>query len=258
MTTNDQQISDLARRAAFIVVGRVVKSKASLDPALASDNTVIISVDQVLTSPAMFAAIVGQQITVRLPPGASLKTGQRRTFFANGWVYGATLAVDAVGVTEETDAASLRPALADAHSEARDQAVKARLDSSVLGVVGTVTSVARTGPGTGPISEHDPDWHEATIQVDEVIKGEQTTKETRVLFPKSDDARWRGVPKYSEGQQGIFMLQRATDQAPGGLAPHVLKAAAEAPEAPNALTALHHDDYLPLSELERVRALAGA
>jgi hypothetical protein len=257
MTTSDQRISDLAGRSAFVFIGRVAKAKASLDPSLTAADTVIVDVEEVLTSPPMFAAIVGQQVTVRLPAGVALGTGQRRTFFANGWVYGATLAVAAVGVAEQTDADALRPTLAGARSQARDEAVKARLDSSVLGVVGTVTNVTRTASGAGPISEHDPDWHEATIQVDEVIKGKPTTHETTVLFPNSDDARWRSVPKYSEGQQGIFMLQRATDQAAAGIAPHVLKAAAEAPEAPKALTALHHDDYLPLSELERVRALAG-
>ena len=253
MATTQKQVTDLAGRSAFVFVGRVVKTKAALIDGLAADNTAIVQVEHVFTAPAMFTSIVGQQITVRVPKSIVLKRGGRRTFFANGWIFGASLAVDIVGTVEETDVDVMTPLLGDARSATRDDAVRARLQSSVLGVVGTVTHVARSAKDPGPISEHNPNWHEATIEVDEVIKGKPTTKKATVLFPSSDDARWRGVAKYTEGQQGIFILQPGRKQDTKGIGPKLMGAV---PTGAEVLTTLHHDDYLPLSELERVRALA--
>jgi hypothetical protein len=253
MATTQKQVTDLAGRSAFVFVGRVVKTKAALIDGLAADNTGIVQVEHVFTAPAMFTSIVGQQITVRVAKSTVLKRGARRTFFANGWIFGASLAVDVEGTVDETDVDVLTPLLGDARSTTRDDAVRARLQSSVLGVVGTVTHVARSSKDPGPISEHNPNWHEATIEVDEVIKGKPTTKKATVLFPSSDDARWRGVAKYTEGQQGIFILQPGRKQDTKGIGPKLMGAV---PTGAEVLTTLHHDDYLPLSELERVRALA--
>ena len=253
MATTQKQVTDLAGRSAFVFVGKVVKTKAALIDGLAADNTAIVQVEHVFTGPAMFTSIVGQQVTVRVGKSTVLKRGERRTFFANGWVFGASLAVDIVGMVDETDVDALTPLLGNARSETRDDAVRARLQSSVLGVVGTVTHVAPSAKDPGPISEHNPNWHQATIQVDEVIKGKPTTKNATVLFPSSDDARWRGVAKYSEGQQGIFILQPGRKQDTAGIGPKLMGAV---PSGADVLTTLHHDDYLPLSELERVRALA--
>jgi hypothetical protein len=253
MATSKRQIADLASRAAFVFVGKVVRTKAALDERLTAPDTAVVEVERVLTAPAMFLSIAGQQITVRVGKNVNLSKGERRTFFANGWIFGATLAVEAVGSVEETDPELLTSTLAATRGASRDEAVKARLDSSVLGVVGTVTSVASSEKRPEMISEHDPNWHEATIQVDEVIKGKATVREAKVLFPNTDDARWRGVAKYSKGQQGIFILQRAKHQDTSGIPAGLLR---DVPAGPEVLTTLHHDDYLPLSELDRVRALA--
>jgi hypothetical protein len=253
MATTQKQVTDLAARSAFVFVGKVVKTKAALLEGVSADNTAIVQVEHVLTAPAMFTSIVGQQITVRAGKTTALKRGERRTFFANGWIFGASLAVDIVGTVDETNVDVMTRLLGGARSSTRDDAVRARLQSSVLGVVGTVTHVARSAKDPGPISEHNPNWHEATIQVDEVIKGKPATKKATVLFPSSDDARWRGVARYSEGQQGIFILQPGRKQDTAGIGPKLMGAV---PSGSEVLTTLHHDDYLPLSELERVRALA--
>ena len=73
-----------------------------------------------------------------------------------------------------------------------------------------------------------------------------------MLFPDSDDARWHKIGKYTTGQQGIWMLQQGEKQDPAGIPTKVLAAV---PSGGDVLTALHQADYLPLHELERVRAL---
>ena len=115
-----------------------------------------------------------------------------------------------------------------------------------------MTAVKQSDVETTHISEHDPGWHEATIHVDEVVKGAKNTKEVSVLFPNSDDVRWHKVPKYSEGQQGIWLLHKARKQDPKGIAPKVFAAM---PAVGEALTAVHSTDFLPLEELGRVKAL---
>jgi len=45
------------------------------------------------------------------------------------------------------------------------------------------------------ISEHNPIWQEATIKVDDVLKGKKNTKEVKVIFPASDDIRWKKTNK---------------------------------------------------------------
>src|SRR5260370_41036757 len=134
-----------------------------------------------------------------------------------------------------------------------DDVVKERLKSAAVAVAGKVAKVEQVAHETTHISEHDPDWHEATIDVDEVIKGKKNTRQVSVLFPNSDDVRWHKVAKYSEGQKGIWLLQRGRQQDSRGIAPKLL--AALPPDA-EPLTTLHPVDFLPLHELGRVKALA--
>jgi len=151
-----------------------------------------------------------------------------------------------------------------------DNVLKERIDSSELGVVGKVIKIekadmpekpvallnAKEGaadePATTRISEHDPNWHQATIQVDEVVKGQKKLNKVKVLFPKSDDVRWYKISKYEVGQQGVWLLQKGKSQNPKGIAPKVFAAI---PEKDDVFTALHNNDYLPLNELGKVKSL---
>jgi len=82
----------------------------------------------------------------------------RKTFFADGWIFGATLAVDVRGVTDgrrhRRDGADCGAAAA---TEQADATLKERIDAAALGVVGTVTNVERSTVETTHISEHDPE-----------------------------------------------------------------------------------------------------
>ena len=134
-----------------------------------------------------------------------------------------------------------------------DSALKARLESAALVVAGAVADVQPSAVETTHISEHDPGWRRATIKVDEVIKGRSGVKQATVLFPSSDDVRWYNIRKYTVGQQGIWLLQPGLNQDPVGVEP---KALAAVPAGADVMTTLHNADFLPLHELERVKALA--
>ena len=253
MATSPRQLSDFTARSAFIFVGTVVKTKAATMPELTADNTAIVRVDRVVSAPQMFASLGGHDVTVRFRAPVSLAKGNTLTFFANGWIFGASVALDVVGVAQETGAQAIAGAVRGSRSASKDNALSARLASATLGVVGTVASVQRSAAGTTHISEHDPDWQEATINVDEVIKGRPGVKQATVLFPNSDDVRWHDIRKYAAGQQGIWLLQPGVKQDAAGISPKVL---ASVPAGADVMTSLHDADFLPLHELERVKALA--
>jgi hypothetical protein len=253
MATSKKQLAKLADAATFVFVGKVQKLKAATIDGLAGDNTAIVQVERVLSAPEMFRAIVGHELTVRMGKGATLSKGTRKTFFANGWIFGASLAVDVLGTSDETETKEMAPMLRAASGGVADAVLRARLDAAVMGVAGTVSKVTASAQTSTHISEHNPDWHEATIDVDEVIKGKKGTKKATALFPNSDDVRWYKVAKYAVGQQGIFLLQGKTKQSAEGVPAKLLAAV---PDGPEVYTTLHPSDYLPLHELERVRALA--
>lgn len=259
-----KDIKKYAAQSAFIFTGKVIKLKAATMKNIAGSDTIIMEIINVITAPAMFASVAGQQLTVRFKKLPSLKNGQIITVFSNGWIFGDSIAVDAVGYTTET-ASSARAAntamagtgdtasaVQDAVSKSNDAILKERLDSAELGVVGEVTKVEKTKVEPTHISEHNPIWQKATIKVDEVIKGKKSTKQVKVMFPASDDIRWKKTNKYKEGQKGIWMIQNGKKQSSRGIS---AKAFASIPPGNNVLTTLHQNDFMPLNELSRIKDL---
>ena len=266
MATSTKQLGKFAAASAFVFVGKVVKTRAATIAAVATDNTAIVSVERVVSAPDIFAALGGHDITVRFKKMPALRKGASLTFFANGWLFGDSIAVDVIGTAAATGPQAAAGPVRQASVTEGDRVLSARIASSTMTVVGRVskvtksdrkapaTSMAMTAAGgTTHISEHDPNWHEATIDVDEVIKGSKDVKQVSVQFPQSDDVRWYRVKKYAVGEQGIWMLQPGARQDPEGVPAKLLAAL---PEGPDVLTTLHNADFLPLHELERVKALA--
>jgi hypothetical protein len=57
------------------------------------------------------------------------------------------------------------------------------------------------------VSEHDPEWWAAELQILETLKGSHEG-EVKVRFPNSRDVRQHGVPKPHDGQEALFLLHR--------------------------------------------------
>lgn len=51
------------------------------------------------------------------------------------------------------------------------------------------------------ISEHNPEWQEAIVEVQETLKGPAGASEIVVRFPASQDIMWVGYPKLKAGQE---------------------------------------------------------
>lgn len=246
-----QQTHTYAAQSTFVFTGKVIKLKAATLDGINTDNTAVVQVDHVVTAPPAFAGLSGQQVTVRFKSMAGITKGSSHTFFTNGWVYGSSLALDAVGTVKETEKKAMASMVQEGKTSESDSVLKSRLDSAAMAVVGVVSKVEPTAIETTHISEHDADWHEATIDVHEMMKGKKGTKSVKVLFPKSDDVLWFRSKKFTEGQQGIWLLQRGKKPAKG-ITPKVLAAV---PEGADVMTSLHPADFLPLDELGRVKSL---
>jgi hypothetical protein len=127
-----------------------------------------------------------------------------------------------------------------------DQALRDRLTRAELVLLGTVTVLRRVDVAHPRISEHDPDWRDATIKVERQLKGSLTpgSDTVHVLFPASQDVRWFQSPKFTQGQVGIFLLHLGE-----------LPATAIPKTAEPAYTALNSLDFQDRDQVSRITRL---
>lgn len=238
-------------QADFVFNGTVEEAGATTMSAVAAtDSTAVVRVDEVVQAPSAFAGLAHQRITVLLREPQSVQPGEQATFFVNGAVFGDSIAVQEVDHRVTTAAAELARRVAEVRDRVRDSEVGARVASADVIVAGRVAQVraaaevAETEPGLpGPFSEHYPDWMEAVLDIESVLKGARPQDPTVLLFPASIDVMWVKSPKFHAGQEGIWLLH--AEQVP--------QAAARA--FPSVYTALSVDDFQPKVQAERIRGM---
>jgi hypothetical protein len=112
------------------------------------------------------------------------------------------------------------------------------------------------GPTTAPqpkrISEHDPLWQEAVVEVTGTEKG-GPAKQIVVRFPSSRDVRWYKAPKFTPGQEGVFILRKSTKDAVPGAAKAL--AAGRARVGPEVYSVEHSADFQPMHRAESIKTL---
>jgi hypothetical protein len=190
--------------APFVFKGTVMhRGAATLAEVPVNKDTVVVQVDQILQGPEILQDYAGQPVTVQLSARQKVAEGQEYVFHTNGWIFGAGLAVIADDVTSASAAQRVQAAL----SARETQSLRARAASAEMVVEGEVKEVRKAPrvPGA-PITEHDPEWQEAVVRVGQVAKGKPVKKEVVVRFAASRDVRWARAPKFSVGQQGVWML----------------------------------------------------
>jgi hypothetical protein len=248
------------KQSDIVFIGTVLNlGTTSFEGFPASQNTVVVRVDAVLEKPPGVVLRPGENVTVVAKDSSELKNGIHGTFYTAGWVYGNGIAVREIGhelpedPTDPPDAAQKKEEDMQARKVVSDADLKARIDSAGLVIVGRVEevrppSMATAAPSAAPITEHDPEWKEAVIHADSIIKGPASSaKEIVVHFPASIDVSWYEWPKLKVGQEGTFILQN--DKVSGAPAAMLQKKKVLAYIAPNT------EDVLSKEEAQRVRAL---
>jgi hypothetical protein len=257
--------------ATFIFQGTVQRAKsAAMKNVEVNDQTIVVTVDQVLEAPKSLAKFGGNEITVQLSGRQKAEPGQTMIFHTNGWIFGDSVAVQCVKLEEvKRSHAGLLNRGGDPVEHRRNQVVQKRFADADTVVSGTVAIVKLPGASaargrsmravdepvvTGPISEHNPHWREAVITIDEKHKGSAGQNEMVIQFPSSTDVRWFKAPKFTPGQQGYFMLRKTKVSKKGKVkkaakgARAMRGVATETLEAEEVYTALHPEDFQPYSD----------
>jgi hypothetical protein len=232
------------RQSELVFTARVEKVGASTLPELpASNATVVVAVDRVFKAPDVLQMLSGRSITIVTRDNASaLRPGESALFLARGLMYGHSIAVLEVGRESDVDPQEMTRHAAEEGEAAHDDLIRARIaaaDVVVTGKVMSVTPIQEVDPLT--VSEHTPMWAVARIQVTVVEKGTPTVNEVDVAYPQSRDVVWYRAPKFSVGQEGVWILRR---QPLRGL-------------EREALTALDPLDFHPPDAVQRIRRLIG-
>ncbi len=268
----------LIRRARFVFHGTVQQEQGGAVPGMPGARAAVVRVDQIVQGPDKLNTFEGREVTVILQRDERVKAGERCVFYTNGAYVGDTLAVESIGHLALPPQAIGVRALARPAAVLQRRDLENRIGSADMVVVGRVSSVRvppspqaagmralAAGPGGAapqrrrPISEHDPDWREAVIDVDHVEMGAGKRKQVVVKFPASQDVRWHRAPKFTPGQEGVFILHRTpTPPAPAAAtatAARGARAFAGAAPAADAFTALHPADVQPAELQDEINTL---
>jgi len=256
--------------AAFVFRGTVKrKGAANLKAITDTGRTAVVTVEEIVRSPPAIAGFVGQDVTVRLADQEQVASGEKAVFYVTGFVFGERLAVQSVGHDSVTGArpmvaASTQAAGGDPTRAFRQTKARERAQAAPVVVTGKVVAVGladseTTGATSAAItsrrvSEHEPFWREAVVEVEAVHKGTMPSQQCVLRFPGSSDVRWHRSPKFQAGQEGVFSLHpdRVTSSTRLGPAAHSLAASA------TTYTALSSADFQPADHPAEVAAAVSA
>ena len=253
--------TDEAQQPTFVFKGTIKKlGTATMKDVPVNDRTAVVTVDQIISAPSDLAGYSEQDITVQLSGRRKVSVGQQMIFHTTVWMYGNGVAVRSLSQEPlDSSHATLLGAGDDPIEQRARREKRAHFDAADLVVSGKVVavrlpddSVSRrkgvSGEVRGPISEHDPKWREAVIEVDDVHKGAIRKKQVVVRFPASSDALWHDTPKFHPGQEGYFMLHKAEAEESPAKGAKKLKRKVPDRRAAGSYQALDSGDFQPYNE----------
>jgi hypothetical protein len=207
------QIDDLVEKSTITFLGTVQRLGASTVPTYTvSSHTVVVRVNRMLKEYSAVGDLTGRNITVELTQAPGMKVGQQAIFFTTGMVYADSIVVEEVGRLDAArDPATQQDQIAEilvSQKHRPDRQIQRRLRSADVVVTGKVVSIRKAPVAPNRrISEHDPDWRLAVIEVESVESG-PPMKQAALLFPASRDVLWRNAPKFSVGEEGVWVMQQ--------------------------------------------------
>lgn len=227
---------EAARQSTFIFRGTITHLRSTTMPEVAaSGNTIVVKVEEVMQAPPFLSNAVGKEITIYTPNPEGTSIGGEAIFFTRGWMIGDGIAVQEIS-RQDARISSVAPTrVAAASQTARNQELLERIKGADLVIFGRVTSVRPSPDQIQLITEHDPQWQEAVVEISETLRGSSPQKSVRVLYPGSQDVMWVGVPRFKPGQEGILVLRRW--------------------QKTEAYTALDPLDFQPRDQLDRIKGL---
>lgn len=210
----------LAQHSTIIVRGKVLRMNASDEPMLpASGRTAIISVQQMYAGSEIAGDQKGQSLTVILSRPEAVRTGEEAFFFGNVRFLGNTMTIADEGeVSAQAADSSTVSALERGGQVPQDRAILDRLAAANLVFRGSVEDVRALDGGveqnkrTPTPTEHDPEWHAASVRIITPLRGGQAGAVVTIAFAASRDITWFNSPKLKPGQEAVFLARSPNKQ----------------------------------------------
>lgn len=216
--TSIQKFTDVSGEALFILQCTVKKTKASnLKTVIPDNSTSVLKIDQVFRAPSVLGDIRNKQITVKLMD-TRVKEGQQFVLTGRYWQVGSNLAlVETERLTTKIDTTAFRQQVTEKHLLYLNSQIENRLSKADMVVAGKITSVEKVRSRERyKLDDKAEDWYEAKIFVTSLLKGRlRKSAETSVWFPGVQSEKRYGIPKFSAGQEGIWILHQKTWQGSG-------------------------------------------
>jgi hypothetical protein len=168
-----------------------------------------VRVTEVYREPNTTTTIAAGNVEIRTAGNESFRRGQEILFAATAWAVSDRVELQEVEHLsgEAQRGGELERAL-DSHW-IREQRLQEEINVADIVVVGRVARIVAAPEGRHPISEHDPKWAVATIEVRNVLKGgQQNQSSVDVAFPTSRDIAFVGYLRPQILQAGIWILHR--------------------------------------------------
>jgi hypothetical protein len=240
----DEMLS-LVGEAGFVFRGRAVRQGADVElgPA-AAGKTATVQVEEVIRGTDILRDLTGRDVVVVGEDVADIEPAAQHVFFTNVVSLGDPVVTREVGRRRDASHGSLHDAAESARITA-ERPLAERAAAADMIVTGEVASSAPVSEQRTPVSEHDPDWWIAHLNVRQVIKGRRSRRRVDALFANSDDIAWYRSPKLHQGVSGIFLLHSRTGDVAGSEV------------APTVYQVTDPLDFLPAERLPDVQRVLG-
>lgn len=206
-----QSLDKLVPASELIFRGTVLQTGTSTIDIPDTNRLAVVRVDEIFHAARTFQHLRSQSVTVMLADTSEIRRGDQRTFFTRGWYFGSSVGVAEIGHTDAASGERATRLVADIKKvrlEHADMEIKERLATADAVVIGRVIAIRKSAIRPKGLTEHDPDWHEAEIKVDRVLKGAVGPGNTvTLLFARSEDVMWYRAPKFRVGTEGTWLLR---------------------------------------------------
>lgn len=232
-----QNLDRLMGLSNIIFVGTVTDTNAPAVPGLAAgQGKVLTRIDSALVAPAALAPLEGRTVTLVSEEGKAPALNERFIFFTQPLLVGKELTLQEIGRLSVAAADDLRRQIQSSELRLDDGRLRQRLDAVDAVAIARVATIDTTVPPPQvPVTEHDPQWQRASLEISEVLSGDLRDRTVTLVFPGTLDVAWVGAPRPGTQQQAVWLLTFNRDL--------------------NAYTALDPLDVQPVEQADRIRRL---
>ena len=186
-------------RSEFIFEGTILVLRSSTIDAHQVTDLAVVRVDRILKAPDVFMNLKGQNITVKLGEPSKARPSSQRVFFTQSWHFGESIGVVELANLKSAPATDINEDQVTVNRIEQEKSEKEfldRLSAAELIVRGKVVGESRSEQ-LAMASEHSPEWHEAELEIQGVLKG--GVSDSTIM--------WYNAPKFKKGDEGIWLLK---------------------------------------------------